>query len=77
MLSLVWVVFTSKSLMKSTGCPQNNTKLDQENTIIIAMIIRQVIGFIKKAMKNWKMELAAGVGDLAEEKIPRDIFNGD
>ena len=37
----------------------------------------EVIKFIEKTMKNWKVELTAGGKSLAEVKIHRDIFLGD
>ena len=36
----------------------------------------QVIQFIKKPMKTWKVELIAGGKSLAEVKIQRGIFQG-
>ena len=34
----------------------------------------EVINFIEKTMKTWKVELTAGERNLAEEKIQRGIF---
>ena len=36
----------------------------------------EVINFIEKTMKTWKVELKAGGRCLAEAKIRRDIFQG-
>ena len=33
--------------------------------------------FIKKAMENWKVELAAGEQTITDVKIQRDFFQGD
>ena len=40
-------------------------------------ISHEVINFIEKAMKTWKVELTAGGGSLDEEKIQRGMFQGD
>ena len=40
-------------------------------------ISHEVINFIKKTKKTWRMELTAGGKSLAEEKIQRGIFQGD
>ena len=37
----------------------------------------EVINFIKKTMKTWRVELTAGGKSLAETKIQRGIFQGD
>ena len=37
----------------------------------------EVIKFIKKTVKNWRMELITGRKSLAEVKIQRGIFQGD
>ena len=37
----------------------------------------EVINFIDKTMKTWRVELTAGRRRLAEAKIQRDIFQGD
>ena len=37
----------------------------------------EVINFIKKTIKTWKVELTAGRRSLAEAKIQRDIFQED
>ena len=37
----------------------------------------EVINFIEKTMKTWRVELAAGGRSLAEVKIQRGIFQGD
>ena len=37
----------------------------------------EVINFIKKTMKTWKVKLTAGRRNLAEAKIRRDTFQGD
>ena len=40
-------------------------------------ISNEVINFIKKTMKTWRVELTAGGRSLAEIKIQRGIFQGD
>ena len=40
-------------------------------------ISHEVINFIEKTMKNWRVELTAGGKSLAETKIHRGIFHGD
>ena len=40
-------------------------------------ISHEVINFIEKTMKTWRVELTAGGKSLAETKIQRDIFQGD
>ena len=37
----------------------------------------EIINFIEKTMKTWRVELTAGGRSLAEEKIQRGIFLGD
>ena len=37
----------------------------------------EVINFIERTMKTWRMELTAGGRSLAETKIQRGIFQGD
>ena len=37
----------------------------------------EVINFIEKAMKTWRVELTAGEKSLAEAKIQRGVFHGD
>ena len=37
----------------------------------------EVINFINKTMKTWRVELTAGERSLAEAKIQRGIFQGD
>ena len=37
----------------------------------------EVINFIDKTMKTWRVELTAGGRKLAEAKIQRGIFQGD
>ena len=37
----------------------------------------EVINFIKKTMKTWKVKLPAGGIVLAEAKVQKDIFQGD
>ena len=37
----------------------------------------EVINFIEKTMKTWRVELTAGGKSLAEAKIQRGIFQGD
>ena len=40
-------------------------------------ITNEVINFIEKIMKTWRVELIAGVKSLAEAKIQRGWFQGD
>ena len=40
-------------------------------------ISHEVINFIEKTMKTWRVELTAGGKSLAETKIQRGIFEGD
>ena len=40
-------------------------------------ISHEIINFIEKKMKNWRVELKAGGKSLAETKIQRGIFQGD
>ena len=40
-------------------------------------ISQEVINFIDKTMKTWRVELTAGGRSLAETKIQRGIFQGD
>ena len=40
-------------------------------------ISHEVINFIEKTMKTWKVELTAGWRSLAETKIQKGIFQGD
>ena len=40
-------------------------------------ISHEVINFIEKTMKTWRVELTAGGRSLAEAKIQRGIFQGD
>ena len=40
-------------------------------------ISQEVINFIEKTMKTWRVELTAGGRRLAEAKIQRSIFQGD
>ena len=37
----------------------------------------EIINFIDKTMKTWRVELTAGGRKLAETKIQRGIFQGD
>ena len=37
----------------------------------------EVINFIEKTMKTWRVELTTGGRSLAEVKIQRGIFQGD
>ena len=43
----------------------------------IFKISHEVINFIEKTMKTWRVELTAGEKSLAEIKIQRGIFQGD
>ena len=40
-------------------------------------ISHEVINFIEKTLKNWRVELTAGGRSLAETKIQRGIFQGE
>ncbi len=40
-------------------------------------ISHEVINFIEKTMKTWRVELTAGRKHLAETNIQRGIFQGD
>ena len=39
--------------------------------------IDEVINFIEKTMKIWRVELTAGGESMAERKIQRGMFQGD
>ena len=47
------------------------------NCLKMYKISHEVIKFIEKAMKTWRVELTAGGRSLAETKIQRGIFHGD
>ena len=47
------------------------------NCFKMCKISHEVINFIEKNMKNWRVELTAGGKSLAETKIQRGIFQGD
>ena len=47
------------------------------NSLKMYKISDEVINFINKTMKPWRMELTAGGRSLAEAKIQRGIFQGD
>ena len=47
------------------------------NCLKMYKISHEVINFIERHMKNWRVELTAGVKSLAETKIQRDIFQED
>ena len=47
------------------------------NYLKMYKISPEVINFIEKNMKNWRVELTAGGKSLAETKIQRGIFQGD
>ena len=47
------------------------------NSLKMYKISHQVINFIDKTMKTWRVELTAGGRSLAEAKIQRGIFQGD
>ena len=40
-------------------------------------ISHEVLGFIEKTMKTWKVEITAGERILAELKVQKGIFQGD
>ena len=47
------------------------------NCLKMYKISHEIINFIEKTMKNWRVELTAGGKSLAETKIQRGIFQGD
>ena len=47
------------------------------NSLKMYKISHEVINFIDKTMKTWRVELAAGGRRLAETKTQRGIFQGD
>ena len=47
------------------------------NCLKMYKISHEVIKFIEKTMKTWRVELTAGGRSLAETKIQRGIFQGD
>ena len=47
------------------------------NCLKMYKISDEVINFIEKTMKTWRVELTAGRRSLAEAKIQRGIFQGD
>ena len=47
------------------------------NSLKMDKISNEVINFIKKTMKTWRVELTAGEKSLAEANIQRGIFQGD
>ena len=47
------------------------------NSLKMYKISDEVINFINKTMKTWRVELTAGGRRLAEAKIQRGIFQGD
>ena len=47
------------------------------NCLKMRKISHEVINFIKKTMKTWKVELTAGGRSLAEMKVQRGIFQRD
>ena len=47
------------------------------NCLKMYKISHEVINFIEKTIKTWRVELTAGGRSLAETKIQRGIFQGD
>ena len=47
------------------------------NCLKMYKISHEIINFIEKTMKNWRVELTAGGKSVAETKIQRGIFQGD
>ena len=47
------------------------------NCLKMYNISDDVINFIEKTMKTWKVELTAGGRSLVKAKVQRDIFQGD
>ena len=54
------------------GSAKLDNKLPQN-----VQISHEVINFIEKTLKTWRVELTAGGRSLAEAKIQRGIFQGD
>ena len=44
------------------------------NNLKMYKISHEIINFIEKTMKTWRVELTAGGRSLAEAKIQKDIF---
>ena len=57
-------------------CSVSNNNYNNNNKIM-NKISDEVINFIEKIMKTWRVELTAGGRSLAEAKIQRGIFLGD
>ena len=47
------------------------------NCLTMYKVSNEIINFIEKNMKNWRVELTAGGKSLTETKIQRGIFQGD
>ena len=47
------------------------------NSLKMYKTSHEIINFIEKNMKNWRVELTAGAKSLAETKIQRGMFQGD
>ena len=47
------------------------------NCLKMYKILDEIINFIEKTMKTWKVELTTGGRSLDEAKIQRSIFQGD
>ena len=68
-LAMAWVVYKKAYDMATQSCIINCLKM--------YTISDELINFIKKTMKSWRVELTAGGKSLAEPKIQRGIFQGD
>ena len=47
------------------------------NCLKMYKVLHEVINFLEKTRKTWRVELTAGGRSLAEAKIQRGIFQGD
>ena len=68
-LAMAWIDYKSAYDMVPHSCLINSLKMYK--------ISHEVINFIDKTMKTWRVELTAGGKSLAETKIQRGIFQGD
>ena len=71
-LTLVWKL--SKEYKKAYDMVPQSWII---NSLKMYKISAEVINFIEKTMKTWRVELTAGRRSLAEAKIQRGIFRGD
>ena len=68
-LTMVWIDYKKAYDMVPHSWIINSLKMYQ--------ISHEVINFIDKTMKTWRVELTVGGRSLAEAKIQRGIFQGD